>query len=865
MSNSAVFDLIKSEASSVGIDLKNDLKKDFFIDTIRKILKKRELSYLIEQYHQIFIKENDIQISIQNADMESVAIKRQDLILLARDKMLSSLINIKENRKKQFLNSACSEFELHSAILQDYLEGFYDIIFMMETKETSDEAKALFNSLSDQMCTELKKQNERVGILENKVRNFEYTHQVDFTSFYESTIREFTKKKDPPSEEILGKESDKETYINAFIEVGGKEQPVLDYLSEWFNKTAYGTLLIYGEPGHGKSLLCKKAVADFNDDESIFLKDKASNVLSVSLNTGDNPYIISDKVVSFEKILAWGPFKEHKFSYEDCSGALLFMDGFDEFIDEGRKANVPDIVSFMKTAGRIAESYKIHIVVLSRTIAVKSYLDKEANKWLRDISFPLLPLSENQQNEWINVHVDSPEYKVKYKRLQRDRNMKDLLGIPLLFRMIVHSRFDRVSSSSVDLYDDLFNHLMDKRSIQGDVLQSVWDGLKNLAYRIYCTDTDTALLEKTEWNENWIVSFYIKSLGDFKVGFFHRSFYQYFLAKYIITDLENLTAENAETYIGRFAERELDSTVRHYLSEMILDNNKGKLYAGMEKAINALVRTEAIIDFSPQSIKGDSEKSKIGRAANVYRNVLHIAAAIKYVISIPFKNNMDVLFKTYGCARITIHSSSKRADLHDVSLFFTDLSQSDLRKANLSHTNLERSDLSWCDLRGANLKRAHLEKVFLNSARLNRAELNSAVLSESNLRGALLIGANLSRARLNDADLYGAKLIAANLNEVSLAGANLSKADLNGANLNGADLYCANLREANLNGADLNGARLIDADLSDAQLGIANMAGAKIDRKFKELFNPGVPGYDSVQWVEEGLYKRIKIITVKNI
>ena len=73
-------------------------------------------------------------------------------------------------------------------------------------------------------------------------------------------------------------------------------------------------------------------------------------------------------------------------------------------------------------------------------------------------------------------------------------NMGEILGIPFLFRMIVHSRFDQVGNNVVDLYEKLTDHLMDKRDIRDDDLDYVLAGLCNLAYNIYCNDTDTVAI-----------------------------------------------------------------------------------------------------------------------------------------------------------------------------------------------------------------------------------------------------------------------------------------------------------------------------------------------------------------------------------
>ena len=146
-----------------------------------------------------------------------------------------------------------------------------------------------------------------------------------------------------------------------------------------------------------------------------YLKGKAENVIAVSLNTGENRSIISEGKVLISNALAWGVEQEHRFTFEDCRGSLLFLDWFDEFIDDAKRTdvNIANICSFMKKVNNIAKTYGIHIVVLSRSVAVENDL-----KNLTGICkhFQLSPVSEIQQDEWLECH---PEYSVMEKRFKR--------------------------------------------------------------------------------------------------------------------------------------------------------------------------------------------------------------------------------------------------------------------------------------------------------------------------------------------------------------------------------------------------------------------------------------------------------------
>ena len=701
-----------------------------------------------------------------------------------------------------------------------------------------------------------------------------YSVIPNFSYFYNDVKRKFTRKKPKEYAELVGDYSDENACIDAYIADGDERASVLSYLEKWFCGDTFGTLLIHGEPGHGKTLLCNKAVFEYCKGN--FLMNKATNVLMVSLNTGDNSRIIIDGRVVLKNALTWAG-EDKTFTFQDCRGALLFMDGYDEFIDEAKKADIKNIVSFMKLIDEIADKNGIHIVVLSRTIAVGGYLEELG---VVGKSYRLLSLTDEQQDNWLNQHSEYDDYMETFYILRENANMRELLEIPFLFRLIVQSRFNEVSTNVVELYGKLFKHLMNKRNIFDLELKSVIDSLEKLAYSIYCDDTDTALISKKERDKRWLIAFYLKQSKIGRVGFYHRSFYQYFLTRFIYDGILKLTDNQAETYISYFAERELDKTVRHYLSLMIEEKEKENVYFNLNYAVDALVRTEAYLSFEPRCLVGDAERKKTIRSKNIFRNTLIICAAFGYVIQTPFKEQLDVFLRIYTSRGIWLCSyDNQRVNLREADLNGADLSRSHLREADLSGANLIEANLSKTDLRGTDLSGADLSGADLIEADLSRAKLSGAKLSGANLSGANLSRADLSgadmgevnltkadlreanvrEADLRQADLKEAHLGKAELRRTDLSGADLSRVSLIGADLNGANLSRTYLNMADLNGADLRKACLIRADLSKADLSGADLSGANlkfhragnliINSKYNKYIDSSVEGYDRIQWI----------------
>ena len=672
----------------------------------------------------------------------------------------------------------------------------------------------------------------------------------NFSAYYELINKRFTRKKQRNLKKLVGEYSDEDAYIDAYIEIDKKPIKVLSYLDTWFREDDYGTILIYGEPGHGKSLLCDKAVFEYKYKRYGFLQDKAKNVIAVSLNVGDNPKIINNGTVNIREALSWGEEEDEKFKFDDCKGALLFLDGFDELIDDAKykKDNKTNIISFMKKIDDIAFKYCIHIVVLSRKIAVYDFLEESS---INEKSFELMLVTEQQQDEWIDNHSEYVGYKEKLSVLRNNEDMSGLLGIPFLFRIIVHSRFDVVTTNVVELYELLIDQLMEGRNIFGDDKKMVISELSGLAYGIYCNDTDTVPVPKTKWKSRWILAFYTLLTENRKIGFYHRSFYQYFLANFIYSRLLDAnTDDQAEEYIGFFAERELDDTVRQYLSLMIKEKDNETITRNLGIVVDTLVRTEAYLNLESKYRSGNAEKSKLGRTINVYRNTLHICSSLTYIIQKPFKEGLDVFLRIYPSDSITLCSNKKKmGNLTDSYLYHADLSN-----ACLSEIDMSRSQLSKADLSGANLIEAKLDYAYVNEADLSEAKLIRAKLHLTHLNNATLFftdltGAELIRAELIGANLSKAILIKAKMNEANLSGAILGKAALNGAKLCGANLSGADLSGADLSGADLSKADLSGAKFEKTDFRVKSFRNTIIDLDKKALIDPSIEGYETIVWV----------------
>ena len=813
-------------------------------------INEKEFANILDRFDRQFIENNDAEITLNGFDMQSLVGKRACLIPLAEKYISQDNADISRNLKKDFISTASGEIFGHtnwekeraSEVVEKYLGYFYDLVFMKKISGIPDDYRAVINSYANTQHDINQDNARRIKHLETRksLSQSNESTPVDFKLYYEEVERKFTAKKKGEYRNLVGEEPDETSYIDIFIKKEEEQVPVLPFLEKWFEKTEPGVILIHGEPGHGKTTLCSKASFEFYKGK--FLKEKAANVVAVSLNTGKNPRIVKDGKVKLSNALVFqvGADDEKTFSFKECHRSLLFLDGFDEFIDRAKEANIDNICSFIEIVDDIADRYGIHIVILSRTIAV--------TKDLRDLDgnydyYRLSPLSDEQQDKWLKQHDEYSGYKEAFNNLRNNEDMKRLLEVPLLFRLIVNSRFETVTSNIVEMYDDLFAHLMHKRNIYNEKIKSVNDGLMNLAFEVYCTDTNMA---RMDWDPQWLFAFYVESVDGDRIGFFHRTFYQYFLAKYIYSGVIKIKADNVKDFIGSFAERELDVTVHQYLSMMVDKKEMEQIHSNLDLAIEALIKSEAYLNLEPRIPYGNAEKTKIGRTTNIYRNTLQLCATFSHCIPASFSENLASFLRFYSSEGIVLYSDEKsfRACLSNA-----DLEGAKLNKANLEGAELHTSILRRVDLSGANLSKADLSFSSMCFSNLFRANLSRANLILANLTNTILTKANLSGADLRGAGLTGADLNGINLEGADLRGVNLRRAeliraDLRGANLTGVDLRQADLRGANLSRANLSGsyfsenfmsivaqrkADLNRADLSEADMSGANLSGVKIE------------------------------------
>lgn len=503
--------------------------------------------------------------------------------------------------------------------------------------------------------------------------------------------------------------SNDEVYIDAYS-VEYPETKILNTIDRWSSKDDYGVMLIHGEPGHGKTTLCRKAVYEYGMDR--FCKDK-TNVFWFRLNPAYSDIINKNGELVLENAFCWGniksqreiiPLRENKEAYEE---SIIFLDGYDELKVQAQSINVR-LSDFINEVKKYAREYQIHFVVTARTRSVEDEL--------YELEIPTLefaPMTKEQQTNWIHKRQELYEYEGKFVKLRESsEEMKEMLGIPILFRMVVNARLEDTATGVVELYDKLFRATMERRDSNSETVKKWRQNYQDLAYKIYCNNEQFADIQGKQQADEFLYMFYIKGGDKQHVEFLHRSFYQYFLAHFLYRKMSAVEdEESAEAFLCCLAERQIDYDILDYIQQ-IQEKKPDVTQEKCEQIINKLEQTGTIIvqALEMPNKNGDAEKHPLLRCENVLKNALSIccivatAAKSRFNISLFHKKNIHKAMRKYNCSDIWLNN----ADLNGANLINANLSITNLNGANLTGTGLIGVDLIGVDLTGANLSGADL-------------------------------------------------------------------------------------------------------------------------------------------------------------
>lgn len=638
-----------------------------------------------------------------------------------------------------------------------------------------------------------------------------------------------------------------------------KVKNVAEYICKWLKdkrcSNSMSMLLVYGEPGSGKSSVLKKVVDELtNSDE-----DKKTIVLALNLFevTFVDAKTALDVVKQYIK-------NEYPWFYEADNrlGRILILDGLDEI-----KYKV-----YEKSQELLRElegekwKFDCKVVVSGRTQAVRKAKEKIDNY----IDVEILPLyiDEDEREKYISKVVDEKnlleiDLRLDYwDKLQKEFNIAQNMPLqnsrfdelsrqPLLLFLIMwtakYSNIDLMElKNTAELYNKIFECIYTreysrkkagglKYKAEYSEYQKMLGHLGGCAYRNnsrsvsaktiyeYCTVMDDKKL-----CENWIklhqddnpsklvLLFFLRenfkngndsksTIDDQKteIEFMHKTFYEYLAAIEIIRLMYEYTKtddynKKLKQIFYMFSKNRVDDVIADFVKEIILNEN--------------LMFEDEVITLA----KYDSILSEIVSSAyNVNYPVMIGTGDLSQYIYVENYQNLKNIVLTY---------EKNISELIKVVTHFIDISKKNICKLKLENmewgnVNIASWVLDYCNMGGS-----HMQNAILSGASFKYSDMKAAILIMSTADRA-----DFSNTTLDGTDFTGTFLSAANFSYTVIKDAVFDFANIEGGYFNDSELYDVSFWGTNLIAVKFDYASLKKVSFRSIDFTRADMTGVTID------------------------------------
>lgn len=618
--------------------------------------------------------------------------------------------------------------------------------------------------------------------------NLDFKKQI--TEYYNYVLEQFCECPTQREGSIYGKEPMCTAYIEPYCDVDGKKLPLIDVIEKWCAQRAYGVSLLHGEPGHGKTSFCRKCIYEYILGNRF--REMCSNVFFFSLNPAQSD-ILSETRLRIEKAFTWG-MANPILPLSVIQNSVVFLDGFDEFIDSARNKGLTDtIIDFMEYCFEFAKEHKIRIIITSRSMCVQ---DNIPDVQLRYTVFMFEPITRKQQIQWIKKRDEYLDYLAVFLSLADKGDMNTLVGIPILFRMIVTNRFSQEIDNRAGLYKELFHLTLRRQKYTERIIQERYHQFENIAFAIFSDNEDTTEIYDDEQNAAWTYSYYVKKDKVMRIGFLHRSFYEYFLCSFFTHKLLKIKVdEDKLAFIKLLTVRKLtieyinilQSTITFIRSESksrfetIIDNLQNIL--NFYAAYDTLVIQE-LLENTPLSY---------GRLHQQLECIFYNLNCLIYVTTdqLAKKINMNSsrqseLFSIrispefFGrqFSFINMQGSSLRADYSFIKAENSHLEGSVLScvilyDAFMPSVHLSKSNLVYVKIIDSTMSRGTFENTRFTMCIIDNSDLSYSVLKGSKIHKVIVqkcffCHSDFSNVTINDSSFYGTDFSFANFANVSI-------------------------------------------------------------------------------------------------
>ena len=208
-------------------------------------------------------------------------------------------------------------------------------------------------------------------------------------------------------------------------------------------------------------------------------------------------YLAINKVKSVEKAY----FADREIPWIFGADTMVYLDG--ELL--GKPADSGEAAKYLeRIQGRT------HKVITGMALFNGKLMYVSSRTVVTEVTFA--PMTKEQQTNWIHKRKELHEYEEKFVKLRNSsKEMEEMLGIPILFRMVVEAKLEDTASGVVELYDKLFRVTMERRKMKSGSREDWHKKYEQLAYEIYCNDEQFADVEDEQRADEFLYMFYIKT------------------------------------------------------------------------------------------------------------------------------------------------------------------------------------------------------------------------------------------------------------------------------------------------------------------------------------------------------------------
>lgn len=487
-----------------------------------------------------------------------------------------------------------------------------------------------------------------------------------------------------------------------------------ELLSEYIiDKKETKMLLIFGQPGIGKSTLITWIVANFVESiNNILVYKFASDLKGVDWQENR----ITDRIL-----------EELDLSYDELEGKTLIIDGFDEVnVGDYREKILASLYADLIYDNKIKN---FSLIITCRLNYVR--FEKILCKYI-----VLQTWNEKQIESFCTVYHEKTKSNITQNTIDNVIKNHEILAIPLILYMVIALNISiEKNGSIVDVYDKIFsleggiydrcidNKYFAKKHRIAEIKEQIHQISREIAIWMFENNSEEASIPKREFQEicnniiqkqqknkaieqdiligNYFKVKHCEGIETEELYFIHRSIYEYFVAETIYNSISKSVNESEKTLacaFGRLLKRNrLSKEMLTFLEKKI---KKSMLYKIFDK-----------INASFQLMLQDGMTYNTNEC---YKNVIDCEMCV-------FANMLEIIHLwEIGNHLLQFDSSIKKY-----------INYNSIYDLNLSNLNLEIANLSEAKLDGVNLCGAKLCGAKLNT--LSKVKINGSIWSKNDI------------------------------------------------------------------------------------------------------------------------------------